>query len=193
MNIKQLQPVILMVSISFLATPLTSCGRNAQTTTDSPSAEAVTGASEAPDDPSAAARAMLEAFGAATSGVSKLQGTEKWKKIAPNEIKDNPVLLCDNSLALASGKEGDMNAMTVAWMTLGRIWSDPVAMVYISPDRYTSEFLERNEYFTITAFPDEDREKLMILGTQSGWRATKYRMPDSPLNTRNLAIRSIVF
>jgi flavin reductase (DIM6/NTAB) family NADH-FMN oxidoreductase RutF len=71
-------------------------------------------------------------------------------------------------LALASGKEGDMNAMTVAWMTLGRIWSDPVAMVYVSPDRYTSGFLERNGYFTITAFPDEDREKLMILGTQSG-------------------------
>jgi hypothetical protein len=77
MSIKQLQPVILMVSISFLATPLTSCGRNAQTTTDSPpaqavtgtespdpsasdspSVQAVTGASEAPDDPSAAAPAQ---------------------------------------------------------------------------------------------------------------------------------------
>jgi hypothetical protein len=58
---------------------------------------------------------MLEAFGAATSGISKLQGTENWKKIASNEIKDNPVLLCDNLLAVASDKEGDMNAMTVAW------------------------------------------------------------------------------
>jgi flavin reductase (DIM6/NTAB) family NADH-FMN oxidoreductase RutF len=171
MNIKQLQSVILIVSISFLATPLTSCGRNVQTATDSPPTEAVTGASESPDPE--AAREMLADFYVATSGISKLQGTEKWKKIAPNEIKDNPVLLCDNLLAVASGKEGDMNAMTVAWMTLGRIWSDPVAMVYVSPDRYTSEFLERNEYFTITAFPDEDREKLMILGTQSGLEGDK--------------------
>jgi flavin reductase (DIM6/NTAB) family NADH-FMN oxidoreductase RutF len=166
MNIKQLQPVILVVSISFLAMPLTSCGRNAQAATDSQPAQAVTGASESPDPE--AAREMLADFYVATSGTSKLQGTEQWKKITPNEIKDNPVTLCDNLLAVASGKEGDMNAMTVAWMTLGRIWSDPVAMVYVSPDRYTSEFLDRNEYFTITAFPDEDREKLMIIGTQSG-------------------------
>jgi flavin reductase (DIM6/NTAB) family NADH-FMN oxidoreductase RutF len=92
----------------------------------------------------------------------------KWRKIKPQEIKDNPVKLCDNWLALASGKEGDMNAMTVGWMTMGRIWSDPVAMVYVSPDRYTFEFMERNEYFTITAFPDEEREKLLIIGTRSG-------------------------
>jgi flavin reductase (DIM6/NTAB) family NADH-FMN oxidoreductase RutF len=94
--------------------------------------------------------------------------TGKWRKIKPQEIKDNPVKLCDNWLALASGKEGDMNAMTIGWMTMGRIWSDPVAMVYVSPDRYTFEFMERNEYFTITAFPDEEREKLLIIGTRSG-------------------------
>jgi hypothetical protein len=35
MNIKRLWSVILIVSISFLAMPLTSCRRNAQTTTDS--------------------------------------------------------------------------------------------------------------------------------------------------------------
>jgi flavin reductase (DIM6/NTAB) family NADH-FMN oxidoreductase RutF len=94
--------------------------------------------------------------------------TGKWKKIKPQEIKDNPVKLCDSWLALASGKAGDMNAMTIGWMTIGRIWSDPVAMVYVSPDRYTFEFMERNEYFTITAFPDEEREKLLIIGTRSG-------------------------
>jgi flavin reductase (DIM6/NTAB) family NADH-FMN oxidoreductase RutF len=173
MNIKQLQSAVLVVSISFLAMPLTSCGRNAQAARDSPPVEALTGASESPDPE--AAREMLADFYVATSGTGRLLGTEKWRKIAPNEIKDNPLALCDNLLALASGKEGDMNAMTVAWMTLGRIWSDPVAMVYVSPDHYTSWFLERNGYFTITAFPDEDREKLMILGTQSGLVGNKIK------------------
>jgi flavin reductase (DIM6/NTAB) family NADH-FMN oxidoreductase RutF len=99
----------------------------------------------------------------------------KWKKIKPQEIEDNPVKLCDNWLALASGKKGDMNAMTIGWMTIGRIWSDPVAMVYVSPDRYTFEFMERNEYFTITAFPDEEREKLLIIGTRSGRNSDKIK------------------
>jgi flavin reductase (DIM6/NTAB) family NADH-FMN oxidoreductase RutF len=99
----------------------------------------------------------------------------KWKKINPRDIKDNPVKLCDNWLALASGKEGDMNAMTIGWMTIGRIWTNPVAMVYVSPDRYTFEFMERNEYFTITSFPDEDREKLLILGTRSGRDSDKIK------------------
>ena len=99
---------------------------------------------------------------------TKNETTGNWKKISPQEIKNNPVTLCENLLALASGKEGDMNAMTIGWMTLGRIWSDPVAMVYVSPDRYTFEFMESNEYFTITAFPEDDRDKLMFIGTRSG-------------------------
>lgn len=90
------------------------------------------------------------------------------EKISPQEIEANPVTLCDNWLALTSGKEGNMNAMTIGWMTLGRIWSDPVAVVYVSPDHYTFEFMESNEYFTITAFPEEDRDKLTVIGTRSG-------------------------
>lgn len=105
---------------------------------------------------------------AADSGKVNSVKTGNWKKISPQEIKNNPVTLCENLLALASGKEGDMNAMTIGWMTMGWLWSDPVAVVYVSPDRYTFEFMENNEYFTITAFPKEDREKLMFIGTHSG-------------------------
>lgn len=99
---------------------------------------------------------------------TKNEATGKWRKITPQEIKNNPVTLCENLLALASGKEGDMNAMTIGWMTLGWLWADPVAVVYVSPDRHTFGFMESNEYFTITAFPEEDRDKLMYIGTHSG-------------------------
>jgi flavin reductase (DIM6/NTAB) family NADH-FMN oxidoreductase RutF len=180
MNIKQLASVILIVSISFLAMLLTSCGQNAQAATDTPPAQAVTGASESSEEAAAALAGLLAATGISTDGDNQLPESENtatkvWRKIEPSEIKDNPVTLCDNWLAVASGKEGDMNAMTVGWMTLGRIWSDPVAMVYVSPDRYTSAFMERNEYFTITAFPDGGREKLLTIGTQSGMEGDKIK------------------
>lgn len=93
-----------------------------------------------------------------SSKTEKVPTAEGWRNISPQEIANNPVKLCDNLLTLALGKEG---AMTIGWMTLGRIWPDLVAMVYVSLDRYTFEFLESNEYFTITAFPGKDRDKVM--------------------------------
>ena len=40
--------------------------------------------------------------------------------------------------------------------------------VYVSPARYTHSFLEANEYFTVSFFPEEYRQELNILGSKSG-------------------------
>lgn len=71
-------------------------------------------------------------------------------------------------MALATGREGDMNAMTIAWGGLGELWKRPVVTVYVSSSRYTHGFMERNPYFTVTAFPESKRDALTYLGTHSG-------------------------
>ena len=97
MNIKRFSSVILTVSIFFLAMTLigvlTSCGRETPPVADSPPVQAVTGASESPDPEGTLETLAALGFGEGTSGISRLQGTEKWRKIAPNEIRDNPVML----------------------------------------------------------------------------------------------------
>lgn len=93
----------------------------------------------------------------------------EWKRINPNELQDNSFkLFGEDWMELAVGKENDMNAMTIAWGELGILWSRPVVTVFVSPSRYTHSFLERNDYFTVTAFPEEYREALGYLGSHSG-------------------------
>jgi len=60
------------------------------------------------------------------------------------------------------------NTMTVAWGGMGVMWSRPMAMVVVRPQRYTHEFMERCGDFTLCAFAREHREALNLLGTVSG-------------------------
>lgn len=69
---------------------------------------------------------------------------------------------------VTAGTEGDFNAMTISWGGLGTLWGKPVATVYIKPIRYTYEFMEQNDYFTVSFFPDEYHRDLALLGTKSG-------------------------
>lgn len=92
-----------------------------------------------------------------------------WQKIEPREIDGNPIRLFEDEwFELAAGKEGDMNLMTIAWGTLGELWNKPVVTVYVSTSRYTYEFMEKNDYFTITHFPASMRQQLQYLGSVSG-------------------------
>ena len=63
---------------------------------------------------------------------------------------------------------GRFNTMTVSWGFLGTMWSKPVAQVVIRPQRYTREFLDEFDTFTVSAFPESLRPALAQLGSKSG-------------------------
>ena len=93
----------------------------------------------------------------------------EWKHIEPKELSDNPIVkIGEEWMLLSSGEAGDMNAMTIGWGTWGVLWGRPVVTVYVSSSRYTYEFMERNEYFTITGFPEEYKGVLSYMGSHSG-------------------------
>ena len=74
-------------------------------------------------------------------------------------------------LLLAVGTPENNNAMTIGWGSLGNIWSKigpaPVT-VYVAEARYTYEFMEKYDYFTVMAFDKEDARILGYMGTHSG-------------------------
>lgn len=78
-------------------------------------------------------------------------------------------------LLLTSGDfaSRDFNAMTVSWGSLGVIWNRPFAQVVVRPVRYTYEFIERYDTFTLCAFPKAYRPVLSMLGTKSGREGNK--------------------
>ncbi len=80
---------------------------------------------------------------------------------------------------LTAGNEGSFNTMTVSWGGLGTIWGKPVATVYVRTSRYTHEFMDSNEFFTVSYYPEECRQVLGVLGSKSGREMDK--MKDSGL------------
>jgi flavin reductase (DIM6/NTAB) family NADH-FMN oxidoreductase RutF len=63
---------------------------------------------------------------------------------------------------------GHFNTMTVGWGSLGTMWGRPFVQVVVRPSRYTHEFMEQYDTFTLSAFPKEYRDAMLLLGTRSG-------------------------
>ena len=90
------------------------------------------------------------------------------------EKKYNVFQMFNDQWALVTaGSLDDYNTMTIGWGSMGTIWGPPhqgkqVLTVYVSPARYTHDYLERNDYFTVSFFPEEYRRDLGILGSRSG-------------------------
>ena len=69
---------------------------------------------------------------------------------------------------LTAGELDNFNTMTVSWGGLGTIWNKSVATVYVRLSRYTHEFMDNNDYFTVSFYPDDKKKTLAILGSKSG-------------------------
>ena len=101
--------------------------------------------------------------------VQKEVQTKAWQEIEPTEIALNPIQMIDRDwLEVSAGKEGKMNLMTISWGSIGELWGKPIFIVYVSTSRYTHQFMEENDYFTVTHFPESMRPQLSYLGRASG-------------------------
>ncbi len=93
------------------------------------------------------------------------------KSIPFHEFSSLPFHLYDKQwLLLSSGdfKTKHFNCMTISWGALGYIWDRPLAIAVVRPTRYTMEFMEQYDTFTLCAFPAQYRSALNLLGTKSG-------------------------
>ena len=80
-----------------------------------------------------------------------------------------------NALLTAGDKSG-CNTMTIGWCQLGRLWSIPVCTVYVRPERYTYQFMESHDYFTVSVLPASHKQTTMQLcGTKSGREVDKVK------------------
>ena len=91
-----------------------------------------------------------------------------WEKISIYDIKNPAVFFGEDWALLAAGNQDKMNAMTIGWGQFGILWQRPIMTVYVAPERYTNEFLDKSDYFTVIGFPKEQKEALLYMGTHSG-------------------------
>ncbi len=69
---------------------------------------------------------------------------------------------------LTSGTPEDFNTMTCSWGGIGIMWNSSVMTVYVRTSRYTFEYMEKNNFFSISVFPEEYRKALAFCGSHSG-------------------------
>jgi flavin reductase (DIM6/NTAB) family NADH-FMN oxidoreductase RutF len=92
-----------------------------------------------------------------------------FKEVNPKDLNLNPFTKIGSDwMLITAGDETKFNTMTASWGGLGVIWGKNAVTTYIRPQRYTKEFVDANDTFTISFFPKEYREALNICGTLSG-------------------------
>ena len=76
---------------------------------------------------------------------------------------------------LVTAADGEkFNTMTASWGFAGFMWRKPVVNIVIRPQRYTREFLDSNEYFTLS-FYGENKSIHSVCGSKSGREVNKVK------------------
>ena len=90
-------------------------------------------------------------------------------EIRPDEIKDNPIHLIGKEwMLITAGTPDDFNTMTASWGAIGEMWFKPVCFCFVRPQRYTYEFMERGDVFTLSFFAEKYKPQLSFCGSQAG-------------------------
>ena len=114
----------------------------------------------------------------------------KFEKIDICDVNDSFVhLIRDDWALLTAGEKGNYNTMTVSWGMLGELWGKDVVTVFVRPQRYTYEFMEKYDNFTLSFFGSEYRRVLSFCGSKSGRDLDKAKETGlTPVETDNGSI-----
>ena len=84
----------------------------------------------------------------------------KMKEIDVKDLQMNPMTLIAKEwmLITAGNEERGYNTMTASWGHLGSIWGNgggmPTSTIFIRPQRFTKEFVDREEFYTLSFFTE---------------------------------------
>ena len=91
------------------------------------------------------------------------------KSIDPYSLDESVFRLLDKDwMLITAGNKDDFNTMTASWGGFGILWNKSVAFIFVRPNRFTYQFLEKNEYFTLSFLHPGHRKALNYCGAHSG-------------------------
>jgi flavin reductase (DIM6/NTAB) family NADH-FMN oxidoreductase RutF len=94
-----------------------------------------------------------------------------FKTLSPFELTENffDAIGRQWMLITATHPDGKINSMTAAWGGIGFIWQQPVAFVFIRPQRFTKGFVEAASTFSLSFYDSAYRDALAFMGGVSGF------------------------
>ena len=100
----------------------------------------------------------------------------KYDRIDASELPDNVVdLISEQWMLVTAGDKSSFNTMTASWGGIGYIWNNPATFIFIRDSRYTYQYLEKEESYTLSFFDEKYRGALQIAGNRSGRDSDKIK------------------
>ena len=97
-----------------------------------------------------------------------------FESLKPERLHENPFQIIGQEwMLVTAGTIEAFNTMTASWGGMGVLWNRPVTFAFVRPQRYTFQFINRADTFTLSFFERRYREALSFCGTQSGRYADK--------------------
>lgn len=94
---------------------------------------------------------------------------KKFANLEPESINENFIKLIGTDwMLITAGTQEKFNMMTASWGGVGVLWHKKIAWCVVRPQRYTYEFMEKADVFTLSFFSEKYKEALTICGTKSG-------------------------
>jgi len=94
---------------------------------------------------------------------------QKFKEISVNALTKDPFAMIGKQwMLITAGNETGYNTMTASWGAVGVLWKKNVTHCYIRTTRHTLGYMDENEYYTLSFFPEQYRDALSYCGKYSG-------------------------
>jgi len=91
-----------------------------------------------------------------------------FREIGAKEIDTNLIKnISEEWMLISAGNDRGYNMMTASWGFAGEMWGEDSVIAMIRPQRYTMEFVENNEYFSLSFYGD-NKAIHKVCGSQSG-------------------------
>ncbi len=91
------------------------------------------------------------------------------KQIDVTSLQKSPFeMIGKDWMLITAGDNEKYNTMTASWGGVGVLWNKNVVFAFVRPQRFTYEFLNDNDYFTLSFFSDEYKQALAYCGKYSG-------------------------
>lgn len=90
-------------------------------------------------------------------------------EVKPEGLNKSAFQMIGNDwMLITAEKDNKVNAMTASWGGLGVMWNKNVSYIVIRPQRYTKEFIDNSDTFSLCFFDKKHKKELTYLGTVSG-------------------------
>ena len=92
-----------------------------------------------------------------------------FKKINPFVSSINPFQkIGKQKMLIVAGDGTKVNGMTASWGAMGVIWGAPACFAFVRDSRYTKEFMDGSDTFSLCFFGDGYEDMYRYMGTVSG-------------------------